>query len=100
MGTRTDETQMNDQALEPKHLALEERSRALFHASVDNVDMAMRSRLTQARYAALEAAGRSGRRSWLARMPVLAPAAGDHTPMRANHGRRLEAAASIAALRA
>jgi hypothetical protein len=76
MGTRMDETQMNDPILEPRHLALEERSRALFHASVDNLDMAVRSRLTQARYAALEAAGRSGRRSWLPRMPLLAPAAG------------------------
>jgi hypothetical protein len=75
MSIRTDETQMNDQTLGPRHLALEERSRALFHASVDNVDMATRSRLTQARYAALEAAGRSNRRSWL-RMPMLAPAAG------------------------
>ena len=76
MGTRTDETQMTDPTLEPRHLALEERSRALFHTSVDNLDMAVRSRLTQARHAALEAAGRSGRRSWLMRMPVLAPAAG------------------------
>jgi hypothetical protein len=76
MSTRTDETPMNDQTLEPKHLALEERSRTLFHTSVDNLDMAMRSRLTQARYAALEAGGRSGRRSWFTRMPVLAPAAG------------------------
>jgi hypothetical protein len=76
MSAPTNETQMNEQTLEPKHLALEERSRTLFHTSVDNLDMAMRSRLTQARYAALEAAGRSGRRSWLTRMPVLAPAAG------------------------
>jgi len=55
---------------------LEERSRALFNESVDNLDMALRSRLTQARYAALEAAGRSGRREWASRMPLWTPAAG------------------------
>jgi len=39
----------------------EERTRKLFDASVDNVDMRVRSRLTQARYAALEAAARPRR---------------------------------------
>jgi hypothetical protein len=39
----------------------EERSRTLFDASVDNVDMRVRSRLTQARYAAIEAAARPRR---------------------------------------
>jgi hypothetical protein len=34
---------------------MEERSRRLFDASVDEVDMRVRSRLTQARYAAIEA---------------------------------------------
>ncbi len=34
------------------------RSRALFQDSVDGLDFAMRSRLTQARHAAIEAAGR------------------------------------------
>jgi hypothetical protein len=63
---------MNEQA----NKSLEERSRALFHESVGNLDMALRSRLTQARYAALEAAGPSSRRSWLLRVPFFAPAAG------------------------
>ncbi len=35
--------------------SMEERSRRLFDASVDEVDMRVRSRLTQARYAAIEA---------------------------------------------
>ncbi|MGO9426358.1 MAG: hypothetical protein ACLQAR_04880 [Steroidobacteraceae bacterium] len=55
---------------------LEERSRALFDESVDNLDMAMRSRLTQARHAALDAAGRSGRRAWALRMPLWTPVVG------------------------
>jgi hypothetical protein len=55
---------------------LEERSRALFDQSIDNLDMAMRSRLTQARHAALDAAGRSGRRAWALRMPLWTPAVG------------------------
>ncbi len=41
--------------------SLEERSRALFHDSVDNLDMRVRSRLTQARHAALEASSRPRR---------------------------------------
>lgn len=36
--------------------SLEERSRALFENSVEKIDMRVRSRLTQARHAALEAA--------------------------------------------
>ena len=40
---------------EPVKNSLEERSRALFHDSVENLDMRVRSRLTQARHAALEA---------------------------------------------
>ena len=47
--------------------SLEERSRALFENSVEQVDMRVRSRLTQARHAALEAANapRAGLRvSW------------------------------------
>ncbi len=55
--------------------ALEERSRALFHDSVDSVDFAIRSRLTQARHAAIEAASAS-RRPWFSRIAVLTPAAG------------------------
>jgi hypothetical protein len=53
--------------------AFEERSRALFHGSVENLDFAMRSRLTQARHAALEAAS-AGRRPWFFRAGFLTPA--------------------------
>jgi hypothetical protein len=52
--------------------AFEERSRALFLESVDGLDFALRSRLTQARRAALEAAAR--RPSWFSRIGLLAPA--------------------------
>jgi hypothetical protein len=55
--------------------SFEERSRALFNDSVDGVDFRIRSRLTQARTAALEAASTS-RRSWFSRLGVLTPAAG------------------------
>ncbi len=41
---------------------LQERSEALFDASVDHVDMRIRSRLTQARHAALAAAASPQRR--------------------------------------
>ena len=53
---------------------LEERSRALFHDSVEGMDFALRSRLTQARAAALEAAAHP--RPWLFRSTTWAPAAG------------------------
>jgi hypothetical protein len=53
--------------------AFEARSRALFQDSVDSLDFAMRSRLTQARHAALEAAGR---RAWYLRWTIWTPAAG------------------------
>ena len=52
--------------------SLEERSRALFHDSVENLDMRVRSRLTQARYAALESASKRRR----VRAVWWAPAAG------------------------
>ena len=55
--------------------SFEERAKALFHASVDGLDFAMRSRLTQARNAAIEAAS-AGRRPWFFRIGVLTPAAG------------------------
>ncbi len=67
---------MNEEILEPAHRALEERSRAVFNESVDNLDMPTRSRLNQARQAAVAAAMRAGRRSWLTRMPVLTSAGG------------------------
>ena len=54
----------------------EVRSRELFQESVDAVDMRMRSRLTQARHAALDAAAAAKRRPWLLRMGTWTPAAG------------------------
>jgi hypothetical protein len=62
---------MNEQPVD----SLEERSRALFHGSVENLDMRIRSRLTRARHAALEAATVSNR-SWLSRKAWWTPAAG------------------------
>jgi hypothetical protein len=53
----------------------EMRSRALFKDSVDGLDMRIRSRLTQARHAALEAAS-SGPRPWLSGWKMWTPAAG------------------------
>ena len=53
--------------------AFEARARALFQDSVDNLDFAMRSRLTQARHAAIEAAGR---RAWYLRWTIWTPAVG------------------------
>jgi hypothetical protein len=66
---------MNEQQQGRTQDSLEERSRALFHDSVDGLDFALRSRLTQARNAALEAAS-GGRRSWYSRIGLLTPAAG------------------------
>jgi hypothetical protein len=54
--------------------SFEERSRALFQDSVDGLDFGMRSRLTQARHAALQAAAR--RRTFLSRWRMWMPAAG------------------------
>jgi hypothetical protein len=56
--------------------SFEERSRALFHDSVEGVDFATRSRLTQARHAAIEAASASRRKPWFSRLGFLTPAAG------------------------
>jgi hypothetical protein len=53
---------------------LEERSRALFNDSVEGMDFALRSRLTQARVAALQSAARPV--PWLLRATTWAPAAG------------------------
>jgi hypothetical protein len=53
--------------------SFEERSRTLFQDSVEGLDFALRSRLTQARNAALEAAA-TRRSSWYSRIAVLAPA--------------------------
>ena len=64
---------MNEQLPGEPRDSFEERSRALFHESVDGLDFALRSRLTQARNAALEAAS-ARRTSWFSRIGVLAPA--------------------------
>jgi hypothetical protein len=64
---------MSEDTFDPAKSALEERSRGLFENSVAGLDMGTRSRLTQARHAALAAAAR---RPWLMRMPVWASAAG------------------------
>ncbi|HMK86631.1 MAG TPA: hypothetical protein VK437_11790 [Steroidobacteraceae bacterium] len=63
---------MSEESLAPSRL--EERSRALFLESVDGLDMATRSRLTQARHAAL--AAHAARRPWILRTPVLTSALG------------------------
>jgi hypothetical protein len=51
----------------------EERSRALFHDSVEGLDMRIRSRLTQARSAAIAA---SANRAWFSGSRMWTPAAG------------------------
>jgi hypothetical protein len=58
---------------EQPHDSFEERAQALFHDSVEGLDFALRSRLTQARKAAIEAASAS-RPAWFFRIGVLAPA--------------------------
>jgi hypothetical protein len=60
---------------EQRHDSLEERSRALFEGSVENLDMRIRSRLTQARHAALESAAAPSH-AWLPRRAWWMPAAG------------------------
>ncbi len=55
--------------------SLEQRARTLFHDSVENLDMRVRSRLTQARHAALDAS-KAPRRSWLTGKGWWTPAAG------------------------
>jgi hypothetical protein len=66
---------MNEQFPAEPNASFEERSRALFHDSVDGLDYALRSRLTQARNAAIEAASAS-RRPWFSRFGAWKPAAG------------------------
>jgi negative regulator of sigma E activity len=67
---------MSEESLGVGQTVLEERSRALFRDSVERVDMRTRSRLTQARHAALEVAERARPRAWFMRVPVLTSAAG------------------------
>ena len=55
------------------HDSFEERAQALFHDSVEGLDYALRSRLTQARKAAIEA-GSASRPAWFSRIRLLAPA--------------------------
>jgi hypothetical protein len=62
---------MNEQSRD----SFEERTQALFHDSVEGLDFALRSRLTRARHAALEAAAAKRRPRFL-RIGVLTPAAG------------------------
>jgi hypothetical protein len=57
---------------EQPHESFEERAQALFHDSVDGIDFALRSRLTQARNAAVAAS--ASRPAWFSRIGVLAPA--------------------------
>ncbi len=64
---------MERQLPEQTRNSLEERSRALFQDSVEGLDFALRSRLTQARNAAIEAAVSPGR-PWFSRIGVLMPA--------------------------
>ena len=64
---------MNEQRPESPLDSFEERSRVLFNDSVEGLDFAVRSRLTQARNAAIEAAS-ARRRPWFSRVGVLAPA--------------------------
>ena len=64
---------MNEQQSIQAEASFEERSRALFHDSVEGLDFATRSRLTQARNAALEVASTS-RRPWFFRPGLWAPA--------------------------
>jgi hypothetical protein len=66
---------MDDRTPDAEHDSLETRSRALFLSSVEAVDMRVRSRLTQARHAALDAVAASSRRPWFLRS-VWTPAVG------------------------
>ena len=72
MSERTRETVLRAGAAQS---ALEQRSRRLFEDSVDGLDMRLRSRLTRARHAALDAATASHRRPWLVHMRAWTPAA-------------------------
>jgi len=67
---------MQDEAAHSADTALEKRSRALFQESVESVDFAMRSRLTRARHAALQAAGGPKRRGRFLGVSVWKPVAG------------------------
>src|SRR3984957_19538042 len=71
----SDQRQVEPQVPGEPHASFEERSRPLFRDSVDGLDFALRSRLTQARTAAMEAASKS-RRPWFSLFGAWTPAAG------------------------
>jgi len=66
---------MNEHNHVAPHDSFEERAKVLFHESVEGLDFAMRSRLTQARNNALEAAA-AKRHPWFFRVRAWTPAAG------------------------
>ncbi|MDP9011203.1 MAG: hypothetical protein M3O41_00840 [Pseudomonadota bacterium] len=65
---------MNERNQDAARSAFEDRGRQLFQDSIDDLDMRVRSRLTHARHAAVEAAAVSSRRPWLFRMGTWTPA--------------------------
>ena len=67
---------MKDSMQDEAKTALEVRSRERFRESVEAIDMRVRSRLTQARHAALDEAAAARRGPWLLRMGAWTPAAG------------------------
>jgi hypothetical protein len=67
---------MGESMQEANSSALEARSRQLFNDSVDGLDMRVRSRLTQARNAALDAAAASRSRPWFLQPRLWTPAVG------------------------
>ncbi len=67
---------MNEHSRDAAQSAIERRSRELFRAHVDGLDMPMRSRLARARHAALDAAAASRGRPWFLQRRVWTPAAG------------------------
>ncbi len=67
---------MNQHTKDTESQSFEERSCALFQESVEGIDMRVRSRLTQARHAALEAAAAANGRPWFLRVRTWTPAAG------------------------
>jgi hypothetical protein len=67
---------MKEQTHDAGQSPFEARSRELFQESVEVMDMRVRSRLTQARHAALDAAAAAQRRPWWLRTGTWIPAAG------------------------
>jgi hypothetical protein len=67
---------MNEHTQDAARSALELRSRELFEGSVEGLDLRVRSRLTQARHTALDAAAAARGRPWFFQVRVWTPAAG------------------------